>query len=105
MAKGWADVLNCKYCGKSLEKNVSTQVFCNPKCQNNWYYKNDERFRERVKRNARKSYDKYKDDPEYKKKRDLKTREWIKNNRIRFNALVLKNRKARQKKNEQTMQM
>jgi hypothetical protein len=98
MIPGWAEVLNCKYCGKSLKKESSTQVFCDTKCQNNWYYRNDEQFRERVKKNARKSYNKYKDDPEYKKKRDLKTREWIKNNRVRFNALVLKNRKARAKK-------
>ena len=101
---GWAEITDCLFCGKKLMKKRITQVFCNSKCQNNWYYKNDEKWRERIKKNSKISYNKYKDDPVYKKKRDLRTREWIEKNRIRFNALVVKNRKERlaRKKNENT---
>jgi hypothetical protein len=49
---------------------------------------------EHIERNKR-WYEKHKNDPEYKARRDATTKRWIKNNRDRWNAYQRAYRKAR----------
>lgn len=95
---------NCKYCGKELQGRK--KIFCSLKCNQNWGYKNNSKYRERIKENMRKRYLRIKDNIGYKTKqrenfkkwKEKHLEKWQEENRIinrNFQAKIQKERKEK----------
>ena len=84
---------NCLMCGELLI--YPRRKFCGASCSLNWYYKNNERYREHRKEYAKKYAVLHKNDPEYKRKRREWFRNWLDRNREHFNKTMRENRYKR----------
>lgn len=79
----------CLFCKKKFEKKSKKALFCCKKCQDKYYYKTKEEYRTRVKANAKKTYNKMKDNPLWKKKRYELWLKWLGRNREKYNKYCL----------------
>jgi hypothetical protein len=79
----------CKYCGKELKENNSgmPKKFCNIKCSHKWKYENMPYYKARLLKASRKTYERLKNNPDFKKSQKEYFRKWLNKNRAHFNDL------------------
>jgi hypothetical protein len=77
---------NCKFCNEIIKNPRENKLFCSKKCADKFH--------------AKKNYYLHRKEKEFMNKRKKITKKWIKNNRERFNKVMLKNYHRRKDENK-----
>lgn len=76
----------CNYCENPL--TGLQRRFCCDGCSHKWRYHNIPRERRRVLRNTKRSYDRRKNNPEFKRRQRETTKRWQRENKERYNQMI-----------------
>lgn len=76
--------MKCKNCGDKVGKGYGKN-FCSFSCYNKFNYKNNPIFREKKKKINKETYEKIKDNPDYKTRKRRNFLLWLDRNRDKYN--------------------
>lgn len=75
--------MKCLFCFKETDK-----MYCNKRCADKYYYKTNDKYREKVKKASKEYYYKNKNNPKFKAKVKKRFKKWLNENKEHYNNLM-----------------